>query len=73
VKRLDHQLAPLEPRPCAALAGRHDRPIDRVGLDPVVALVAGDRVQRRLLDHAADVEDNRPDTVSSDDSLLSDG
>jgi hypothetical protein len=39
----------------------------------VVAFVAGDRVQRRLLYDTADVEDYSPDTVSSDESLLSDG
>src|SRR5258705_451881 len=36
VERLNRELAPLEPRPCALLARRDDRAVDRVGLDAVL-------------------------------------
>ena len=60
-ERSDRQLAALEPRPGAAFAGGDDRAVDGVGRDTAVALIAGDRVQGRVLHDAADVEDHRRD------------
>src|SRR5207245_3743928 len=61
VEGLDRQLAPLEPRPCALLPrGNHDA-VDRVRLEPSLALVSRDRVQWGVLHDAADVEHHRRD------------
>src|SRR5437899_1089231 len=60
-ERLDRQLAAFESRPRARLTRGDDGAVDGVGREPVVALVAGDRVERRLLHDAADVEHHRLD------------
>jgi len=64
-ERLDRQLPPLEPRPRAGVARGGDGTVDGVGREPVVALVPGDRMERRLLHDAADVEHDRLDPAHS--------
>jgi hypothetical protein len=61
IEGLHRELAPLEPRPGTCFTRRDHHAVDRVGLDPVRALVSRDGMEWRVLHDAADVEDHRRD------------
>jgi hypothetical protein len=57
-KGRDSQLAALQPCPGAGLAGGRHHPVDGVGGQAMVTLVAGDGVQRRVHHHTAQIEED---------------
>ena len=59
IEGVERDFAALEARPRSARAGRHDLAIDEAVGNAELALVGGDRVQRRSHHHAAEVEDHR--------------
>src|SRR5262249_51365691 len=61
--RLQGQLAALETRPRAPVSGVDHDPTDRPGRQAVIALVAGDRVQRGVRHAAAEIEDDGGDAA----------
>src|SRR5206468_3986218 len=58
VELLERELAALELRPGAGLAGRHHHPVDEARRDGMSALVGRDRLERRADDDTAEVEDD---------------